>query len=81
MTNLELVNIIKNKIEKSSYADVGEGIELKLGVSKEQLKTALKSLEKEGYKRHRITIKQATNPLKEISVPIISIGCINNNYI
>ena len=81
MTNSELVKIIKNEIEKSSYFDVGEGIELKLGVSKEQLETALKLLEKEGYKRHHITIKQATNPLKENSIPIISKSGINSNYI
>lgn len=77
MTNSELVKIIKNEIEKSSYLDVGEGVEVKLGVSKEQLETALKSLEKEGYKFHYITIKQATNPLKENSVPIMSKDCIN----
>lgn len=81
MTNSELVKIIKNEIEKSSYLDVGEGVELKFGVSKEQLEAALKSLEKEGYKRNRITIKQATNPLKENSVPVMSKGRIDSNYI
>ena len=81
MTNSELVKIIKHEIEKSSYLDIGEGVELKLGVSKEQLEMALKSLEKEGYKIHHITIKQATNPSKENSIPVMSKDRINSDYI
>ena len=52
------VNILKKELEEKRYLDVGEGIELQLGVSSTTLGTALAVLEKEGYSVYHPFVEQ-----------------------
>lgn len=68
----KLADVLKEQIEERPYLDVGEGVELQLGVSKEQMKTAIKILEQEGYKYHRVGVRQVTDPSKELNVAVLT---------
>lgn len=45
-------NILKEAVEKKKYIDVGVGTERYMGISRTKLKTALSTLEEEGYVIH-----------------------------
>ena len=47
------MDILKNELEKHPLLDVGDGVELNLGVSNTRLKNVLTQMEKEGYTVHR----------------------------
>lgn len=70
----KLADVLKEQIEERPYLDVGEGVELQLGVSKEQMKTAISILEQEGYKYHRVGVRQVTDPSKELNVVVLTKG-------
>ena len=73
-TATRIADVLKEQIEQRPYLDVGEGVESQLGVSKEQMKTAIKILEQEGYKYHRVGIRQVTDPSKELNVVVLTKG-------
>ena len=52
---------IKGLIEKNPYLDVGLGSAQQLGVNESTLKRAVQQLESEGYHRHTVYVKNATN--------------------
>lgn len=64
-------NLLKDQIEDGGYLDVGEGVENHLGISKEQLKTAVAILEEEGYKRHHVKVQQLGTG-KETTLKVLS---------
>ena len=70
-------DILKEEVEKRKYLDVGEGVESQLGVSKEQMKTAISMLEQEGYKYHRVGVRQVTDPSKELNVVVLTKGDVS----
>lgn len=73
-TATRIADVLKEQIKERPYLDVGEGVELQLGVSKEQMKTAISILEQEGYKYHRVGVRQVTDPSKELNVVVLTKG-------
>lgn len=53
--------MLKRQVDKKTYIDVGEGVELYLGCSKDRKNAALKVLENEGYSVHTIKVPQQNN--------------------
>ena len=51
-------NMIKSRVDQYGYVDVGKGVELDLGVNRTQFKTALTSLEDQGYRLHYVDVPQ-----------------------
>lgn len=73
-TATKIADVLKEQVEERPYLDVGEGVELQLGVTKEQMKTALEILKQEGYTYHRVGIRQVTDPSKELNVVVLTKG-------
>ena len=67
-----LANILKEQVADKTYLDVGAGVELQLGVSKNQLSTAVAMLEKQGYTKHPIRVEQATSPGQYTNVIVLT---------
>ena len=67
-----LADTLKEQVAEKPYLDVGRGVELQLGVSKQQLKPALALLEEQGYKVSQIKVEQATNPGKYTYVQVLT---------
>jgi gp106 len=57
----EIKTDIKGLIEKNPYLDVGLGAAQQLGVNENTLKRAVQQLESEGYHKHTVYVKNATN--------------------
>lgn len=55
-------DMLKREVESKGLIDVGHGVELGVGVSKEKLQTAVAMLKEEGYKVHHVKIPQAGQP-------------------
>lgn len=51
-------DILKKNVDEKGYIDVGAGIEGYLGVSRTRLKTAISSLEEEGYQVYKLQVVQ-----------------------
>ena len=73
-TASRIADVLKEQIEERPYLDVGEGVELQLGVSKEQMKNAIEILKQEGYTYHRVGVRQVTDPSKELNVVVLTKG-------
>lgn len=73
-TATRIADVLKEQVEERPYLDVGEGVELQLGVTKEQMKTALEILKQEGYTYHRVGVRQVTDPSKELNVVVLTKG-------
>jgi hypothetical protein len=68
-----IANVLKEQIENGkTYLDVGRGVDKQLGISREQLNTAISMLEEEGYKLSYLKVEQATNPGKYTSVRVLT---------
>lgn len=63
--------VIRDRINKYGYVDVGEGSELYLGISQEKMKAAIKALRNEGYVYLRPKVEQAGNPGKYTTMKIL----------
>lgn len=68
----QLANVLKDQIEQHPYLDVGKGVELQLGVSQTQLKTAIAMLDGNGYSVHRFNIPQVSNPNQKTEMLVIT---------
>ena len=64
----QLMAAVKNK----GMIDVGAGVELELGVSKEKLNQALFLLENEGYKTYGRTVEQVTNAGRQTILKVLT---------
>ena len=73
-TATRIAEVLKEQIEERPYLDVGEGVESQLGVTKEQMKTAIEILKQEGYSYHRVGTRQVTDPSKELNVVVLTKG-------
>lgn len=71
-TATRIADILKEQVEERPYLDVGEGVETQLGISKEQMKSALEILKQEGYTYHRVGVRQVTDPSKELNVVVLT---------
>ena len=67
-----LADELKRQVEERRYLDVGEGVNVQLGVSEEQMKAAIALLEQEGYTYHRISVPQASDPTKKTNVVVLT---------
>ena len=76
-TATKIADELKRQIEERPYLDVGKGVETQLGVSREQLKTAIEILKQEGYSEHRIGIRQTTDPSKQLNVKVLTKGDVS----
>lgn len=64
-------DFLKKQIEEKGYLDVGKGVELELGISKEKLEQALVILEAEGMPNYSVGVEQQTNKGKQTSVRVL----------
>lgn len=62
---------LKKQIDEKGMIDVGTGVELELGISKEKLKQAIYILEMEGYPVYGGGVPQVTNPGKQTNIKVI----------
>lgn len=67
-----LADELKKQVEERRYLDVGEGVELQLNVSKEQLNAAVELLKQDGYTKHRISVPQASDPTQKTNVIVLT---------
>lgn len=63
---------LKKMLDDKPYLDVGEGVNRQLGISEEQLKTALSMLQKNGYVVQTIPMQQVTNPTQNVTVRVLA---------
>lgn len=76
--------VIRDKVDKAKYVDIGSGSEALLGVSKTKLDTAVQKLVKEGYKIQYLSVEQLGVPgnktsIKVLTPPEVSWKELNNN--
>ena len=64
-------DLIRKSIEEKGMIDVGKGVDIQLGISKEKLDQALLMLEIEGYPVYGDRVEQATNPGKKTTIKVI----------
>lgn len=64
-------DFLRAQIAEKGMIDVGTGVELELGVSKEKLNQALSMLEAEGYVLYGGGVPQVTNPGKQTNIKVI----------
>lgn len=68
---MKTAEFIKSKVDEKGMIDVGKGVEIELGISREKLKQALYILELEGYPTYGGGVPQATNPGKQTNIQVI----------
>nr|DAZ82308.1 MAG TPA: RNA dependent RNA polymerase [Caudoviricetes sp.] len=64
-------DLIRKSIEEKGMIDVGKGVDIQLGISKEKLDQALLMLEIEGYPVYGGRVEQATNSGKKTTIKVI----------
>ena len=62
---------LKQMVDEKGMVDVGNGVELELGISREKLSQALKLLSEEGYETYGGGVPQATNPGKQTNLKVL----------
>lgn len=62
---------IKTQIDKKGMVDVGTGVEIELGISKEKLNAALEILRLEGYPTYSGRVPQVTNPGQKTTIKVV----------
>ena len=64
-------DFLRDQVNKKGMIDVGVGVELELGISREKMKQALYILEEEGYPTYGGGAPQPTNPGKQTNMMIL----------
>lgn len=64
-------DFLKKMVDEKGMIDVGAGVNLELNVSNEQLKTALRILEREGYYTYGGRQPQVTNPNQKTTLKVL----------
>ena len=64
-------DFLRQQVAEKGMIDVGTGVELELGISREKLKQALYILEQEGYPTYGGGAPQPTNPGKQTNMMIL----------
>lgn len=72
---------LKEACDSKKYIDVGAGVNLELGVSEQQLSTALLALKNEGYKVITFEVPQPTNPNQKTTMKILAPPDADPKYI
>ena len=63
--------ILKEELKSKHMLDVGAGVELELGVSRQKLNEALEILQNEGYNVYGVGIPQVNNPGKQTNTKVL----------
>lgn len=63
-------NLIRDRVDKKKYVDVGKGTEIYLGVSEQRLNAAIKALKDEGYNLYYTKVEQVGTG-KETSLKVL----------
>ena len=66
-----VAEMIKEELKTKHFIDVGPGVELENGISRERMKTAIEMLKAEGYKQYYIQVDQLGNPGKKTTITTI----------
>ena len=64
-------DFLRAQIQEKGMIDVGTGVELELGISREKLGQALQILQDEGYPVYGGGVPQVTNPGKQTNIKVI----------
>jgi DNA-binding CsgD family transcriptional regulator len=67
----ETADFLRQQIDEKGMIDVGVGVELELGISREKLNQALSMLEADGYLLYGGGVPQVTNPGKQTNIKVI----------
>lgn len=67
----DTAEFLKQQIKEKGMIDVGTGVEIDLGISKEKLKQALDILQEEGYEVYGGRVDQVTNPGKKTTIKVL----------
>ena len=54
----EVIKMLKSAVDDKKYVDVGGGVEKYLGVSEQKMKNAVLIMEEQGYKVHKVKVRQ-----------------------
>jgi DNA-binding CsgD family transcriptional regulator len=54
--------ILKESVDKQRFVDIGSGVEVHMGISRTKLNTAVEQLVGEGYKVHKLKVRQMGLP-------------------
>lgn len=74
------VDVLRSRLEETGMIDVGVGVERQLGISQTKLRTAVTTLEDEGYQLHEVYVKQLGTG-KQTTVLVLAKGDIDYQYI
>lgn len=68
-----VADTLKDAVKRSKYIDVGKGVEIQMGISKEKLKSGLNALVESGeYEVHNLRIAQVTDKNNSTPVKILT---------
>ena len=67
----QTADFLRKQIEEKGMIDVGTGVELELGISREKLNQALQILQDEGYEVYGGGVPQVTNPGKQTNIKVL----------
>lgn len=63
---------LKSSIEDTPYLDIGSGVELQMGISRQKLKAAVEDLKSKGYYEHEIYVPQIGNEGKWTTTKVLT---------
>ena len=67
-----LADKLRDQVAERPYLDVGEGVDIQLNVSEEQMATALEILKNDGYSVHTIKVPQASDTTQMTTVKVLT---------
>ncbi len=62
---------LKQMVDEKGMIDVGMGVELELGISREKLRQAIEILKMDGYEEYGGGVPQATNPGRQTNLKVL----------
>lgn len=68
---MKTADFLRQQINEKGMIDVGTGVEMELGISREKLGQALQILQDEGYEVYGGGVPQVTNPGKQTNIKVI----------
>lgn len=68
----QIADVLRKLVKDKQYVDIGDGVEVLMGVSKTKLNNAVTLLTNEGYTIHYLRQEQLGNPGKKTSVKVLA---------
>lgn len=65
-------DVLKEALKEKPYLDVGAGVNIEMGISKNKLDKAVDQLEKEGLFVHTVYVKQVNNPDQWTTIKVLT---------